>query len=137
MDAEDSSPRRAAERETLEEVGLSLERADYLGRIDDLQGRPESSSSNLVVSAHVYHLQDVAEMELNHEVAAAFWFPLVDLHDDDRHVEHPYGVGKGIVMPGILVGEPERHIVWGLTYRFLEIFFGALEVPLPARWQGM
>ena len=25
--------------------------------------------------------------------------------------------------PGILVGEPERHVVWGLTYRFLESFF--------------
>jgi len=28
--------------------------------------------------------------------------------------------------PGILVGEPDRHVVWGLTYRFLELFFVAL-----------
>jgi hypothetical protein len=24
--------------------------------------------------------------------------------------------------PGILVGDPDRHVVWGLTYRFVEMF---------------
>ena len=38
--------------------------------------------------------------------------------------------------PGILVGEPERHVVWGLTYRFLDIFMGAIESPLPDRWSS-
>jgi hypothetical protein len=28
------------------------------------------------------------------------------------------------------VGDPERHIVWGLTYRFLELFFEMLGSPL-------
>jgi hypothetical protein len=28
--------------------------------------------------------------------------------------------------PGIIVGRPERHVVWGLTYRFLELFFAAI-----------
>jgi hypothetical protein len=35
--------------------------------------------------------------------------------------------------PGILVGEPGRHVVWGLTYRFLELFMDAIEHPLPDR----
>ena len=36
--------------------------------------------------------------------------------------------------PAILVGNPERHIVWGLTYRFLEVFFEVVGHPLPDRW---
>jgi hypothetical protein len=34
------------------------------------------------------------------------------------------------------VGGPERHVVWGLTYRFLEIFFEIVGEPLPNRWRG-
>ncbi len=29
-------------------------------------------------------------------------------------------------------GEPERHVVWGLTYRFLEFFFEVMGRPLQA-----
>ena len=36
--------------------------------------------------------------------------------------------------PGILVGIPERQVVWGLTYRILEGFFSLLGSPLPERW---
>ena len=36
--------------------------------------------------------------------------------------------------PGILVGEPDRHVVWGLTYSFLESFFELVGTPLPNRW---
>ena len=39
-----------------------------------------------------------------------------------------------IEFPGILIGEPERHVVWGLTYSFLESFFRAIRRPLPNRW---
>jgi hypothetical protein len=46
-------------------------------------------------------------------------------------VEYPTPIGG---YPGILVGEPDRHVVWGLTYRFLEIFLDVLGRPLPERW---
>jgi hypothetical protein len=36
--------------------------------------------------------------------------------------------------PGVLVGEPGRHVVWGLTYRFLERMLEILEHPLQERW---
>ena len=36
IEADDPSPRAAAERETLEEVGLDLSTAEYWGRVDDL-----------------------------------------------------------------------------------------------------
>jgi 8-oxo-dGTP pyrophosphatase MutT (NUDIX family) len=135
-DPTDRSPREVAERETHEEVGIQLAQAEYLGRVDDLQGRPESQSGNLIVSAHVYHLSTREALELSDEVAAAFWFPLFSLHELSRQVGYPYPVRAGVELPGILVGEPGRHVVWGLTYRFLEIFFAVVERPLPRRWDG-
>jgi hypothetical protein len=36
--------------------------------------------------------------------------------------------------PGIVVGDPVRHVVWGLTYRFLEVFFEIVGRPLADRW---
>ena len=40
-------------------------------------------------------------------------------------------------MPGIRVGDAEGHVVWGLTYRFLESFLGLLGQPLPDRWSSL
>ena len=36
--------------------------------------------------------------------------------------------------PGIVVGDPVRHVVWGLTYRFLEVFYEIVGRPLADRW---
>ena len=87
----------------------------------------------MVISAHVYHFQGAACLEWNHEVEQAFWFPVADLLDARRHVAYPREF-EGMQMPGILVGLPGRHIVWGLTYRFLDIFLSAIGHPLPERW---
>jgi 8-oxo-dGTP pyrophosphatase MutT (NUDIX family) len=131
VDPGDPDPQSAAERETLEEVGLSLTGAELLGRLDDIEGRQGGRTLSLVISAHVYHCEEPGELVLNHEVASAHWVPLARLHDAAYHVEYttPYGG-----YPGILVGEPDRHVVWGLTYRFLEIFLATLGRPLPQRW---
>ena len=138
LDPEDASSRGAAERETLEEVGVSLEGAPYLGRLDDLTGRPSAPDGGMVVSAHVYHLATPPrELAINHEVAEAFWFPLRGLLEDERHVTYPHATYGGHKLPGILVGHPERHIVWGLTYRFLNVFFDAVGNPLPDRWDRL
>ncbi len=129
---DEGSTRRAAERETLEEVGLSLEDAAYLGRLDDLEGRPKRSDS-LIISAHVYQVEAPRPLRWNYEVAQAFWFPLAGLLDETRHVPYPTQ-WKGMDMPGILVGQPGRHIVWGLTYRFIDVFLSVIGRPLPDRW---
>lgn len=127
VDPGDADARRAAERETEEEVGLSLARAEPLGRLHDLKefGRPEG----LVISAFAYHLPDPGPLRPNYEVASAFFVPLRDLLDPARHVawRRP---GLPVAFPGIVVGDPDRHVVWGLTFRFLEDFFEALGRPL-------
>jgi 8-oxo-dGTP pyrophosphatase MutT (NUDIX family) len=130
--AADTTPRAAAERETFEEVGLSLARAESLGRLDDLHGF-KSAARQLVISAFVFHVVDPDPLTPNYEVKEAFWFPFDALLDSQRYVDHAVAHRAGTHAPGILVGQPGRHIVWGLTYRFLEDFLEVLGQSLPKR----
>lgn len=133
----DPSPSSTAARETLEEVGLDLASAEILGRLDDLEGRREGRPIGMVISAFVYHVVRPPPLRLQKsEVEEAFWFPVRDLSDPERHVPYRWrhADGTDLEMPGIRVGEPDAHVVWGLTYRFVEILMGLLERPLPARW---
>ncbi len=134
VDPEDPHPRGAAERETWEEVGVDLGAAERLGQLDDMQGHHAAGHPGLVISGFVYHLQEAPPLVPNREVEQAFWFPLGQLHDPQRHVEYDRILWKGSRFPGLLVGQPQRHVVWGLTYRFLEHFFEIVGRPLPDRW---
>lgn len=137
MDERDSSTRAAAERETLEEVGISLASADYLGVLGDLQGNPRFRQSDLIVTAHVYHSEGAGPVVLDqNEVREALWVPVEDLLATENHVDYASVQLREYKFPGILVGEPERHVVWGLTYRFVDMFLQAIERPLPDRWGG-
>lgn len=133
----DEDPRRAAERETREEVGLSLEGAEALGRLDDMEGHHVAGAPRLVISAFVYCIREPAPLALNHEVRDAFWFPVRALLDPARRVDYPRLLPDGRSLPGLLVGIPEHQVVWGLTYRFLESFFRIVGCPLPGRWQAL
>lgn len=132
----DAGVREAAERETFEEVGIDLSGAEFLGRLDDLEGRHAGRPVSLVISAFVYFAPDPPAIEASPEVEQAFWVPVANLADPQHHVDYAYAPAGGAQYPGIVVGDPERHVVWGLTYRFLEIFFRAVERPLPDRWAG-
>lgn len=134
MEPGDPSAREAARREAREEVGLELERADVLGRLDDLERRHSGGPKALVISGFVFHHPDPEPLAANEEVETAFWVPLLHLADPGRHVARPFSDAGGLTLPGIVVGDPERHVVWGLTYRFLEIFFRAVGQPFPDRW---
>jgi 8-oxo-dGTP pyrophosphatase MutT (NUDIX family) len=135
IDAADATARAAAERETLEEVGLSLAGSEFLGRLDDLPGRV-LPPGDFAVSAFVFYASDPGVLALNHEVREAFWFPLASLLDRERHVDHPASFESDRLFPGILVGEPGRHVVWGLTYCFLDGFLSILGQQLPKGTPG-
>jgi 8-oxo-dGTP pyrophosphatase MutT (NUDIX family) len=134
VDVNDATARAAAERETLEEVGLSLAGSELLGRLDDLPGLPVPS--DFAVSAFVFYASAPGSLALNHEVRDAFWFPLASLSDPARQIDHPADVESDRLFPGILVGEPRGRVVWGLTYRFLDRFLSVLGQPLPERAPG-
>jgi 8-oxo-dGTP pyrophosphatase MutT (NUDIX family) len=123
VDLADATIRSAAERETLEEVGLSLDAAEKLGRLDDLQGlRDGGRSAGIVISAFVYHHRSPGPLRISDEVEEAFWVSLSTLSDPLRRVEYSHPLVGATTYPGILVGDPDRHVVWGLTYRFVESF---------------
>jgi len=134
MESVDDSTRSAARRETLEEVGVELSSAEYLGRLDDLAGNPRVSAK-LVIAAHAFFVEAPPPFVLDSsEVQGAIWFPLASLLDESRWVEHAISELPDMRFPGVLVGEPGRHVVWGLTYRFLEGMLEILEHPFPRRW---
>lgn len=125
----DADARAAAERETHEELGLSLDGAERLGRLDDLNAGVRLVAP-LVLSAFVYRLDTRAPLSPNHEVAEVLWVPVPALLDPARHVGYRWGPTK---WPGVCVGDPDRHVVWGLTYRLLEGLFGVAGVRFPAQ----
>jgi 8-oxo-dGTP pyrophosphatase MutT (NUDIX family) len=131
VDPGDADRRAAAERETLEEVGLSLAHAEPLGRLDDLEPRG-IGRNELVISAFVYHLERPGALRPNYEVETALWVPVRELLDPARHVDVAFPPG-GASHPGIRVGASQRHVVWGLTLRFLEDFLRIVGRPLPGR----
>ena len=137
MESHDDSTRTTAARETFEEVGVELADAEYLGHIDELVGN-RRVSPRLIVSAHAFHIPEHQEFLLDpREVQQAFWFPLAGLHEVDRQVEHVIPEMPEVRFPGIVVGEPDRHIVWGLTFRFLERMLHVIEHPFSARWGNL
>lgn len=129
LEGDDDSAWTAACRETREEVGLEITDAEYLGHVCDLTGRA-GSPRPLVVSAHAFHLGEERPLALDeNEVRSAFWFPLAALHEPERRTTHRIPQLPEHVFPAIVVGDPGRHFVWGLTYRFLERMFALVERP--------
>ena len=119
---EDADPRRTAERETFEEVGIDLSLGQLLGRLDDQAGRRAGTSwAGRPIAAYVYHLEEPAPFLPSPEVEEALWVPSSTLLEPRNRVDYTVSYAPG-VFPGILVGKPDRHIIWGLTYRFLESF---------------
>jgi 8-oxo-dGTP pyrophosphatase MutT (NUDIX family) len=123
----DPGPRDAAERETLEEIGLDLAVAEYLGRLDDLAG----ASLPVVVSCFVFALQHRPELTPNPtEVRQAFWFPLEALLDPRRSGEKTFLFrGEEWTCPAIQVLGDGRPWLWGITYRLICQFLEALGRP--------
>lgn len=138
IDLPGETAEQAAVRETLEEVGLSLAAGERLGRLDDLEGRHAGRPSGMVISAFAYHLpKPGALVRQESEVREAFWVPVRELLSPTRRVRRAFRGTGPFEFPGIVVGEPDRHVVWGLTYRFLEVFFRALGRPLPDEWGAL
>src|SRR5262249_29173572 len=129
VDPGDADARAAAERETLEEVGLSLAGAERLRPLDRLNARGRLGAPP-VPSAFVYCLHERASPTPHPQVEEALWVPVPALLDPARHIGHRYGPRR---WPGVCVGDPDRHVVWGLTYRLLEGLFGVMAMRFPDR----
>jgi 8-oxo-dGTP pyrophosphatase MutT (NUDIX family) len=132
VDAGDAGPREAAERETLEEVGLDLGGADYLGRLDDLTGEKDA----IVVSAFVYGIQREPPLVSNHEVDEAFWLGISQLEEPERRIQRQFDYkGLELSLPALRVLDEGHPLLWGITYGFLAGFMERIgrSIP-PMRW---
>ena len=116
LEPHDREARAAAERETLEEVGLDLSAASYVGRLDDLTGE----ALPVAVAGFVYVVEHPGALEVNSEVRQAFWVPLSQLVEPARQVVHARAADGGSgVSPAIDLLGPGRPLLWGITYRFV------------------
>jgi 8-oxo-dGTP pyrophosphatase MutT (NUDIX family) len=127
--ADDPTPRDAAEREVLEEVGIDLRRASFLGALDEVPLR-RVVKTDAVLSPFVYAwVGPRPELVPDaREVAAAFWTPLADLwHPGNRTIVRWVHDDVPMRFPGIAHGDD---VIWGLTYRVLESFAQRVGHPL-------
>ena len=116
IEADDPSPRAAAERETLEAVGLDLSNAEYWGRLDDLTGY----MLPVVVSGFVYRLATPAVLTLNHEIESAFWAGADQLRDPSKRTQYRLQRrGEEQAFPALDLLGPGRPVLWGLTFRIV------------------
>ncbi len=126
-DPEDAALRDTAERETLEEIGVDLTRtASFLGEIDSVRANPRGRNLDMVVTPFVYLLKDVdVSFKPNYEVARILWGSLNDMFSGEALTTGEFRVqGERRRFTGYDV---DGEIVWGLTYRMLDLFFGMLD----------
>jgi 8-oxo-dGTP pyrophosphatase MutT (NUDIX family) len=126
----DSCIQEAAEREVREEVGIELAADMSIGRLPELPIRRYGVDTGLALFPFVYYLGPAApELITNHEVAAAYWMDLEYLWDRRNHTlfDAVYG-GQLTTFPAIRLG---GNLIWGLTFRVLELFAEVIGIPLP------
>lgn len=111
-----------ATRETREEIGVDLERdARVIARLPDVM--PYSRMpSQLTVTAFVFALDasfDEASLAPNEEVARVVWASLDDVLRNHPATKFRWSrSGVDLVLPALDV---KGEVVWGLTYRMLEL----------------
>jgi 8-oxo-dGTP pyrophosphatase MutT (NUDIX family) len=128
IEADDDTIRAAAERETLEEIGIDLQQEEFLGRLDDVAG----AHLPVIVSCFAYVVDAAAPIIANREINETFWVPLVDLADPERQrLHYIFFRGEELERPAIDLLGPGRTVLWGITYRLVSHFMLLAGVPLP------
>jgi len=130
IEARDRDARAAAERETLEEIGVPLETHQYLGQSQNMTG----AYLPIHISCFVYLLDKTPPIKLNGEVVETFWVPLAVLLDPARNRPADFHYrGAQRQHPIIDLPEWSDKPLWGITYRllqgFLELFDLGFEHP--------
>ncbi len=113
----DKSPRQAAERETLEEIGVRLDDSDYLGQLSDM----DADGIPMVISCFVYKYSSTNPFILDlKEVADAFWFPLYLMEDPSKTISIVGDIPNGRkFFPAIKIPGKSQPL-WGITYKLLQ-----------------
>jgi 8-oxo-dGTP pyrophosphatase MutT (NUDIX family) len=111
--AGDATLKDTAARETLEELGIDLQRqAEFLGYF----GSFRTHTRDMDVYPAAFALNDEVKIALNAEVASFRWVPLDRLVALCRRSEPLLGTGAGGPVPAIRIDD---YVVWGLTFRII------------------
>lgn len=109
----------AALRETQEEVGISLNPDELLGRLNDIHAKNSGTILDFYIRPFVFYIQRDISVNLNSsEVADFFWVPLNEIRNPKRQThyefQHPSGALK---LPAI---DLDRNpLLWGLTHKMV------------------
>lgn len=109
-------------RETVEEIGLDLERhGELVGVLEDEDAGGRGAKGALPIRPYVFELRDEVSLRFSHEVSEALWAPLPELYGGSRasSITVPYK-GQSYTLPA---WDVEGRIVWGLTYRMMNKLF--------------
>ena len=121
----DLSLRETAERETFEEIGLTLSHSScFLGELDTIELNRRQSEA-ILITPFVYSLRDKdCVLHKNHVVAEILWGPL------DHMIIGTSLVNKEVKRNGTLQYFPgytlDQQIIWGLTFRMLQQLFSLI-----------
>ena len=118
-DAKDQNLKHTVVRETLEETNINLlDRCRFLGVIDPVRSaiKPEMKILPFVVL-----LEHEPSIKLNEELERFVWISPEELVQHKGTVKFSFGE-----LPAYIVG---NSVIWGLTYRILEMFVHTLEYP--------
>lgn len=121
VDPTDLAPREAAERETLEELGILLSsQASFLGTLSEIRARSRAKILPMSIFPFVYELTGTAPFQLNHEVAEAVWIPL-------RFFFDPSNRSRMEPLPDETVGALPCYryagcTIWGLSLKMIDEF---------------
>ena len=82
VDPGDRNSLAAAQRETLEEIGLDLNvHGRLIGRLSDVASQGHRRYRPMAIVPYVFELKALPSLQLNHEVASVVWVPLRFLRD--------------------------------------------------------
>ena len=121
-DPEDADLLDTARRETFEETGLRLERADHVGRLGEIHPRSKHLPS-ICVTPFVAWLASDHEVRLNYELTGHAWIPVAALSDPRYRSTLVREAPTIREFPAI---DYEGDVIWGLTFAIVEDFLAVL-----------
>jgi 8-oxo-dGTP pyrophosphatase MutT (NUDIX family) len=119
VDASDPDAFAAAQRETQEEIGLTLSsHASHLGRLSTVMAKAHGKPLPMVVVPFVFRLEREPTLAINQEVQEVVWVPLSYFADYSKRESMDWPVaGVSLKLPCYRF---EGRLIWGLTLKMID-----------------